>query len=117
MEIKRRILGNETLKLVDGSEKDVTIYAVTLSEKNHLARKHRKKVILGTGNNKTVDVEIYDDEIIKGILDIAFQGQIKFDDLDFGEDWVYDKYFNPKNYVGGSKNSNTSGQLEVKEDQ
>lgn len=114
--VSRRILGEETLKLADGTEKEVKIFSVTLSEKNFLSRKHRKKVILGTGLNKTVDIEIHDDEIIKGILNIAFQDQIEFDDLDFSEEWVYDKYFNPKNYVEESKNCSTSELLEQKED-
>jgi hypothetical protein len=116
-EIERRILGTESLKLIDGSEKEVNIYAVRLSEKNQLSRKHRKKIVIGTGANKTVDIDIHDDEIIKGILDIAFQGQISYDDLDFDADWVYNKYFNPKNIVDKSKNSNTSESSEVKEGQ
>ena len=112
--MKRRILGTENLRLIDGTTKEVTIYAVKLSEKNFLSRKYRKKTIIGSGNNKSFDIEIHDDEIIKGVLDIAFQEQICYDDLDWSEDWVYDKYFNPKNYIGNegknSKNSNTSEQ-------
>jgi len=122
--IKRRILGTEKVILVDGTEKEINIFAVTLSEKNQLSRIHRKRVVIGTGNNKTADVEIHDDEIIKGMLDIAFQGQILYEELDSTEGDLYNKYFNKQAYTSkeskegeNSKNSNTSEQSEAKEDQ
>ena len=115
--MERRILGEEIVTLVDGTKKEVKIYAVKLSEKNQLSRKHRQKVTVGTGKDKTLAVDIHDDKIIEGVLKIAFNGQIEYDDLDFGEDWVYDKYFNPKKIIDKSKKDNTSGSSEVTEDQ
>lgn len=106
--MERRILGEEIVKLIDGTEREIKIYAVKLSEKNQLSRKYRKKILIGTGKDKSINVEVHDDEIIKGILDIAFNKQIEYDDLDFSEDWVYNKYFNPKKIVDKTKNSNTS---------
>ena len=113
--MERRILGKENLRLIDGSKKEVNIYAVKLSEKNHITRKHRTKMIVGTGKDKSVDTEIHDDRIIEDILNIAFNGEVLFDDLDFGEDWVYSKYFNPNNYIGVLNKTQIKEQIEKKE--
>lgn len=117
MEIKRRILGEELLLLVNGEEREVKIWSLGLTEKNSIAKKHRERVIVGTGHNKQMSTDIHDDRIIEDILNIAFQGQILAADLDESMGWVYDKYFNKEAYVGKEKKSNTSESSEVKVDQ
>ena len=102
--VERRILGKETVHLIDGTSKEVDIYAVKLSEKNYLQRKYRKKVAVGTGKDKQIAVEVQDDEIIKGILEIALGKQVDYDDLDYFEDDIYDKYFT-KQEVSNEKKS------------
>lgn len=119
--MERRILGTEKVTLINGDVMDVDIYAVRLSEKNHFSTKHRSKSVIGSGKNKSISIDIFDDKIIESIMNIALNGKIEFTDIDSCEDDLYNKYFNKEAYVGSegtnSKNSNTSEQSEAKEDQ
>lgn len=113
MGIQRRILGGETILLIDGQEKEVKIWSIGMTEKNAISTKHRERIVVGTGNNKTMAVDVHDDLIINDILNLSFQGQIIAEDLDESMAWVYNKYFNKDAYVGKEKKSNTSESSEV----
>lgn len=79
---KRRILGIETVTLLDGSSKEIKIYAITYQEREEIL------------NDALLDSQNYDQLlVIENIMRLSLQDQVNYEDLDHDMTFIYSNYF------------------------
>ena len=99
--VEKRILGTEKITLVDGTEKEITIKAMSGYEKLRLIKKHTKHKLVNGYTYKSVD-EV---GIMMDILSSCIDGANP-EELDFDIENLYNKYF--KSSPDKTKKENTS---------
>lgn len=106
--MERRILGKETVTLLDGTEKEITIYSFGFYEKLQLVKRCTKTEYIKGYSYKTVDEIGVMTDILRTVIDGA-----TIEELDYNAQEIYDKYFKPSEEKTKKDNTSTTSHTDT----